>query len=154
MAKGKKFRGAEIVREIDDALDKGFARFLIKTQGKLSKNAPVDTGRFASSWFIGQGVPNRKVADQPAGSTPSTYRKGVKVKQGVAGTITEERPTQKITIDSDWYLSNNLPYAERVCLDPKYAKGGSGGGAWFTTIVNNLGQDADKAFDFFLRKVK
>ena len=152
MAKGKKFRGAEIIREIDEALDRGFARFLIKTQGKLSRDTPVDTGRAASSWFIGQGVPNRKVAE-PQG-TPSTYRKGVKVKQGVAGTITEERPTQKITTASDHFLSNNLPYAERICFSPRWAKGGSGGAAWFTTIVNNLGRDAEKSFDFFLKKVK
>ena len=40
----KKFRGPEIVEEINDALDKGMARFLILTQGKLSKASPVDTG--------------------------------------------------------------------------------------------------------------
>lgn len=152
MAKPRKFRGPELIREIDAAMDKGFARFVVKTQGKLSKGTPVDTGRAASSWFIGQGVPNRKVAE-PQG-TPSTYRKGVKVKQGVAGPITTEKPTGKITMDSDYFLSNNLPYAERVCFDPKYAKGGAGGAAWFTTIVNNLGRDADKSFDFFLKKVK
>ena len=41
----KKFRGAEIVREIDEAMDKGLARFLIGTQSKLSAASPVDTGR-------------------------------------------------------------------------------------------------------------
>ena len=135
----KKFRGAEIVREIDDALDKGLARFVIKTQGKLSKNAPVDSGRFASSWFIGQNTPNRSTAaERPKGA------RDVKI----------TRPSQKITMASNHFISNNLPYAERVCFDPKYAKGGAGGAAWFTTIVNNLGKDAEKSFDFFLRKVK
>ena len=57
MAKG--FRGPEIVKEIDAALDKGLARFLINTQSKLSASSPVDTGRLASSWFVGKGVPNR-----------------------------------------------------------------------------------------------
>ena len=39
MAK-KKFRGPEIVKEIDDALDKGLARFLINTQSKLAASSP------------------------------------------------------------------------------------------------------------------
>ena len=148
----KKFRGPEIIKEIDEALDLGLARFLILTQGKLSKNSPVDTGRAASSWFIGQGVPNREVP-APQG-TPSTYRKGVKVKQGVTGPITQERPSQKITMDSDWYISSNLDYSERICLDPKWSKNGAGGEDWFTKIVNGLDKDAGRAFQFFLRKVK
>ena len=63
----KKFRGPEIVKEIDDALNKGLARFIITTQSKLSAANPVDTGRMASSWFIGKGVPNRDVAPERDG---------------------------------------------------------------------------------------
>ena len=58
----KKFRGPELVKEIDKALDKGLARFVILTQGKLAAANPVDTGRMASSWFIGKGTPSRQVA--------------------------------------------------------------------------------------------
>tara|TARA_R100001443_G_scaffold38467_1_gene51952 strand:- start:482 stop:937 length:456 start_codon:yes stop_codon:yes gene_type:complete len=149
----KKFRGAELVREIDDALDRGLARFLILTQGKLAKSAPIDTGRLASSWFIGAGVPNRDVP--PEQGTPSTYRDGVKVKQGTAGPIETAKPDFRITMDRDYFISSNLDYSERVCFDPKYAKGGRrGGAAWFTNIAANLNKDAEKAFDFFLRKVK
>lgn len=146
----KKFRGAEIVREIDDALDKGLARFLILSQSKLNKKSPVDSGRFASSWFIGSGVPDRDKAPKRKGSGKNgAWKSGVD-----EPVISVSKPTQKITMDSDHFISNNLPYAERVCFDPKYAKGGAGGAAWFTTIVNNLGKDAEKSFDFFLRKVK
>ena len=135
----KKFRGVEIVEEIDDALNKGLARFLILTQGKLSKAAPVDTGRLASSWFIGAGVPNRDVPPERTEYSEPTV----------------EKPDFKITLDKDHYISSNLDYSERVCFDPKWAKGGRRGGAqWFTRIANNLDQDAQKAFDFFLRKVK
>ena len=149
----KKFRGPEIVAEINDALDKGMARFLILTQGKLSAGSPVDTGRMASSWFIGAGVPNRDVP--PEQGTPSTYRNGVKVKQGTAGPIETSRPDFRITMDRDYFLSSNLPYSERVCFDPKWAKGGRrGGAAWFTSIATGLNKDAEKSFDFFLRKVK
>ena len=53
MAK-KKFRGPEIVKEIEEAMDKGLARFIINTQSKLSVSSPRKTGRLASSWFVGQ----------------------------------------------------------------------------------------------------
>jgi hypothetical protein len=58
-------------------------------------------------------------------------------------------------MDSDWYISNSLPYAERAAFDPGYVgRRGGGSGDWFTKIQNNLSLDAQKAFDFFLRKVK
>ena len=146
----KKFRGPEIIKQIDEALDKGMARFVILTQGKLSKNSPVDTGRMASSWFIGQGVPNRDDPNKRKGSGEN----GVKVKQGVTGPISTIKPSQKITMETDAYISSNLDYSERVCFDPKYSKGGRGGAGWFTKIANNLDKDAVKAFSFFLKQVK
>ena len=136
----KKFRGVEIVKEIDKALDKGLARFLINTQSKLSASSPIDTGRLASSWMIGKGVPNRSVAPE--------------MEKGSKPTITEY--SGEITLDGDsWFISNSLPYAERAAFDPGYV-GWRGGGAgdWFTKIQNNLDKDAQRAFDFFLRKVK
>ena len=169
MAKPKKFRGPELIAEIDEALDKGLARFLLATQNKLSAAAPVDTGRLASSWFVGKGVPNRDVppeAGTPAkyktssaeafsGNTVDTYTYREKV-QGSNNPVISVTPySGQIKLDSDWYISSNLPYSERACFDPIWAKGGRRGGAqWFTGIANNLGKDADRAFDFFLRKVK
>ena len=136
----EKFRGVEIVKQIDDALDKGLARFLILTQGKLSKAAPIDTGRLASSWFIGGGIPNRSVPPERAAG---------------AQTVAVTKPDFKITFDRDYFISSNLPYSERVAFDPKWGKGGRVGGAdWFTKIANYLDRDAAKAFQYFLRKVK
>ena len=132
----KKFRGAEIVREIDAALNKGLSRFIINTQSKLSAASPLDTGRLASSWYVGKGVPDRSVP--PERDEP--------------GPVEIEKPSMKITMDSDWYLSNNLPYAERAAFDPY--NGRRGAGAWFTSIQNGLAKDAERSFDFFLRKVK
>lgn len=135
----KKFRGVEIVEEIDKALDKGLARFLINTQSKLSASSPIDTGRLASSWMIGKGVPDRDVAPE--------------MKKGSEPTITPY--SGEITLDADWYISNSLPYAERAAYDPGYVgRRGGGAGDWFSRIENNLNKDAQKAFDFFLRKVK
>ena len=135
----KKFRGAELIREIDDALNKGLARFLINTQSKLSASSPVDTGRLASSWFVGKGVPDRTVP--PERKEP--------------GPVVITKYSGQIKMDSDWWISNNLPYAERAAFDPGYVgRRGGGAGDWFTRIENNLPRDAERAFDFFLRKVK
>ena len=137
--KPKKFRGPELVAEIDKALDKGLARFLKTTQDKLSAAAPVDTGRLASSWFVGKGVPDRDVPPEREGP-------GEPVVTPYSG---------EIKLDSDWYISSNLPYSERACFDPIWAKGGRRGGAqWFTGIVNNLDKDAERSFGYFLRQVK
>ena len=58
-------------------------------------------------------------------------------------------------MESDHYISNSLPYAERAALDPGYVgRAGGGAGDWFTRIENNLPKDAERAFDFFLRKIK
>ena len=135
----KKFRGAEIVREIDEALDKGLARFIINTQSKLAAASPIDSGRLSSSWFVGKGVPNRDTRPEDW-AEPGAKRTEI------------EKPSMKITMDSDHYISNNLPYAERAAFDPYDGRRGSG--AWFTSIENRLAQDAQAAFDFFLKKVK
>ena len=135
----KKFRGAEIVSEIDEALDKGLARFIINTQSKLAAASPVDSGRLASSWYVGKGVPNR---DERPEDWAEPGAKRVEI----------EKPSMKITMDSDWWISNNLPYAERAAFDPY--NGRRGAGAWFTSIENRLAEDANRAFDYFLRKVK
>ena len=135
----KRFRGRDIVKEIDEAMDKGLARFLFNTQSKLSRATPVATGRMASSWFIGKDVPDRSVA--PERETP--------------GKVTITRYDGPITMKHDWYISNSLPYAFRVAYDPVYAKGGRVGGAdWFTRIENTLTKDLDRSMDYFLRKVK
>ena len=135
----RKFRGPKLVKEIDEALDKGLARLLILTQGKLSAANPVDTGRMASSWFIGKGSPDRSVAPERDGPGP----------------VKTNPYNGPITMKSDWWISNSLPYSQRVALDPLWAKNGRRGGAdWFTRIQNGLPKDAERAFNFFLRKVK
>ena len=135
------WKGPELVKEIDKALDKGLARFLINTQSKLSAASPVDTGRLASSWVLGKGEPNRE--SEPERDGPGEV------------TVTRQYSQAEIKMDSNWWISNNLPYAERAAYDPGYVgRRGSGKGDWFTSIVNQMPKDAEKAFDFFLRKVK
>ena len=89
--------------------------------------------------MVGKGVPDRSVApEMEEGSEPTITKYG-----------------GEITMDSDWYISNSLPYAARAAFDPGYVgRRGGGAGDWFTRIENNLSKDAERAFDFFLRKVK
>ena len=136
----KKFRGPEIVKEIEKAMDKGFARFITNTQSKLSAASPVLTGRLASSWFVGQGQPNRAVAPER--------------EEGAKPTITVTPFPGKITLKGNWYISNSLAYASRAAFDPGYVGRRGGGRDWFTAIQNRLPQDARNAFLYHLRQVK
>ena len=134
-----KFRGVEIVKDIRRALDRGQAQFVTNTQSKLSAGSPVDTGRLASSWYVAKGSPDRSVP--PERDEP--------------GSVTIEEYPGKITFDGDWWVSNNLPYAERAAYDPGYVgRVGGGQGAWFSTVINNLNRDADRIFQRELKKVK
>ena len=64
------------------------------------------------------------------------------------------KPDFPIPFEGDYYITNNLPYAERVALDPRWAKNGRIGGAdWYTRIENYLPQDAKRDFEFFLSKI-
>jgi len=127
---------SEHIPDIKAALNKGLAEHLAVTQGKLSKANPVDTGRMASSWFIGKNAPDRSVAAERSGPGPVEVREY----SGV------------IEFDGSWYISNNLPYAERVSFDPKWAKGGAGGSAWFTTITGQMPADLNDRMAKYLPK--
>ena len=111
---------------IRKALNKAFSDLIFDTQGKLAKGNPVETGRMASSWYIGQDQPSREVR-------PADWQ-GVEVPE-FSGVI---------EFDGNWYITNNLPYAERVSLDQKWAKNSVGGSAWFTTIVGQMPADFRK----------
>jgi hypothetical protein len=127
-------RLSQHVPDIKEALDKGLARHLILTQSSLAKANPKDTGRMASSWFIGKDSPDRSVAPERDGPGP----------------VNLPDYNGRIEYDGTWYISNNLPYAERVAFDPKWAKGGAGGAAWFTTIVSQMPADLNKQIQRFL----
>lgn len=126
---------SELIGDIQHGLDKALAEHLVLTQGQLGKDNPKDTGRMSSSWFIGHNQPDRSVRPENWGTPAKRDSKG---KILVEGSKTYEQPeyTGRITYDGTWYISNNLPYAERVCYDPKWAKGGAGGVDWFTRIAN------------------
>ena len=129
----------DYVPEVKEALDKALAEHLTLTQGKLGKANPKDTGRMASSWFVSQNKP--RTDTRPDDWAP----KGAK-------RLELEEP-QKVEFDGSWYIVNNLPYAERLALDPKWAKGGKGGAAWYRNIETQQAADFTKSAIKFLRRI-
>ena len=115
----------DIVPEIEKAIDRAFANFIVVTQGKLAKANPKDSGRMSSSWYIGKNRPSQSV--RPEDWAPKGAKK-----------VVVPEYTGEITFDGGWYLSNNVPYANRVAYDPQWAKGGGGGAAWYTNIVAQM----------------
>jgi len=136
MAKGLR-EMLEFADEVKEALDKGLAEHLTKTQGKLAAANSVDTGRMASSWYVGKNQPDLSVEPERDGP----------------GEVTTKDYSGKIEYDGTWYISNNLPYAERVALDPKWAKGGAGGANWFRAIENSQVESLNKSMTKFLKQV-
>lgn len=128
------------VPDIETALDLALAEHLAVTQGKLAKDNPVDTGRMASSWFISQANPSGEVRPEDW-AEPGARRVEVPEYNG------------KITLAGDWFITNNVPYGIRVCFDPKWAKRGKGGPAWFTNISTQQAADFSKRAANYLRQV-
>ena len=115
---------ADIVPEIQEALDTALAGTLNLQQGKLGRANPKDTGRMASSWFIGHNIPRRDYPVSWADKGREIYEK--------------EEYSGKITFDGTWYISNNVPYATYIAYNyspaaPKAQKD------WFTSIANQTG---------------
>jgi len=147
------------VPQVRKALDQALTDHIALTQGKLSQANPKDTGRMASSWFVGKDQPDLQVRDKDWGKPAKRKYPGGVGTEGVIvepGVMKLDIPyyQKKITSDSDWYISNNLPYAERVAYDPVYAKGAPGGVAWFTTIATQQKNDLKKRILKELGKIK
>ena len=132
----KKWDGSKVIKEIDEALDRATAQFLINTQSKLSAASPVLTGRLASSWNIGRNQPD--LSAPPERDAP--------------GPIQLKPFGGPITYGGNWFISSNLPYTQRAAFDPY--NGRRGGGDWFTRIENNLSKDASRIFQRELGKIK
>lgn len=128
------------VPDIKAAMDKGFRDFMIDTQSQLGEANPKDTGRMSSSWFIGQNSPSGQVRPDNWGS-PGEKRFEVPKYDG------------QITADGTWFLTNNVPYARPVALDPKYSGGGDGGSAWFTNITTQMPKNLKETIAYYTRKL-
>lgn len=117
----------DIVPEIQEALDTALAGTLNLQQGALSKANPKDTSRMAASWHIGQNSPDLSTApENPSSAEPKPY-------------------TGKITFKGNWYISNNLPYSQKIALDYSAAVM-KAQKDWYTATANQTGTVFAKQF--------
>ena len=129
-------------KAVQKALNDGQAKLVINTQSKLSASSPVDSGRLASSWFVGKGQPDLKVR-------PESW-----AESGDERVEVEKPDPNSIKFNSDHYITNNLPYAERASTDPRYVgRRGNVEADWFSRIENQLDQDAKRIFEREFRKL-
>ena len=119
-----KLRPSQVEDWITEKANRAFSRHIQFDQGRLVKACPANTGRMASSFFIGRSKPD--TSTRPEDWAPEgAERREAKDYSG------------QIEMDGTWHMSNNVPYAQRVAYDPKWSKGGVvGGSAWFTSIAN------------------
>lgn len=121
----------DIAPEIQEALDKALAGTLNLQQGKLGKACPKDTGRMASSFFVGQDDPPRQTRPEDW-AEPGAQRLEI------------EQYDAKITFKGTWYISNAVPYAQYVALN--YKPSAKAQKDWYTSIANQTGTVFAKQF--------
>ena len=114
----------QIVPRVQEALDTALAGTLNLQQGSLAKACPKDTGRMASSFFIGQNGPVTDSRDE-GWAQPGEQR------------VEIEEYSGKISFEGSWYISNAVPYAQYVAYN--YKPGTGGQKDWFTAIANQSG---------------
>jgi hypothetical protein len=115
----------DIVPGLQKALDTALAGTLNLQQGALAKACPKDTGRMASSFFVGQNTPPRETRPEGWGQ-PGEAR------------VEIEEYSAKIEFDGTWYLSNAVPYAEYVAFNYK-PSAGKAQKDWYTSVANQTG---------------
>ena len=122
----------DIVPEIQEALDTAHAVTLSLQQGSLAKACPKDTGRMASSFFVGQNILPRQTRPENWGQ-PNEQRSEI------------EESSQTITFDGTWYISNAVPYAEYVAYN--YKPSAKAQKDWFTSVANQTGNVFTRQFN-------
>ena len=108
----------DLERHLKKALDSLQAETLITTQSELgsSKVSPIDTGRLRSSWFASEGTASGSVASEGTNS-PNT-----------------DATDLKVDSSKSYWLTNNLPYAQRVALEGHVV---SKDANWFRDFVDS-----------------
>lgn len=91
---------------LEGELNKVLRDAVLFGDAKLKDESPVDTGRFRGSWRVGQN------ANTGEAGLPPTPSAGGEVYPSPSEPIRTNYRTEKI--GEDYYLYNNLPYAERL----------------------------------------
>jgi hypothetical protein len=111
-----------VVPDVRAGLDLAMEVTLNQQQEALGIANPKDTGRMSSSWAISKGGRSQFVRPEDWGAKgEERYEK--------------YQYRRKITFEGNWYIINNVPYADVICysymaLVPKAQKD------WYTSIAN------------------
>lgn len=98
MSKNYRKQIAEIKAGIRKLADTALVQTALSVQREVVMNTPVDTGRARSNWFMGNGSAPRHVTEDTTAQN---------LMDGIA-------QAQKIKSDDTVYISNNLPYINRL----------------------------------------
>ena len=92
----------KIEQKIDRTLNQGIRATLFEVSTAIIKDTPADTGRARGNWqaSVGRGA----TGDVSVGS----------VRSGEAKAIAEVNQTVSAAVGDLYYLTNNLPYIERL----------------------------------------
>ena len=113
----KQLRPGEVYDWVKGQADLAFARHLKLQQDAYSAANPRDSGRMGVSWRTAQGSPD------PSAASEGEY--GDQLAPPYKG---------QITMDGNWFISNNVPYAWRVANGRSSADIVQSGPAWYTNI--------------------
>jgi hypothetical protein len=92
----------KIESKIDRTLDQGIRATLLEVSTAIIKGTPADTGRARGNWqaSIGRGATGEVSVDS--------------VRSGEAKAIAEVNQKASVAVGDLYYLTNNLPYIERL----------------------------------------
>ena len=92
----------KIESKIDRTLDQGIRATILELSTAIIKGTPADTGRARGNWqaSIGRGATGEVSVDS--------------VRSGEAKAIAEVNQKASVAVGDLYYLTNNLPYIERL----------------------------------------
>ena len=92
----------KIEKKIDRTLDQGIRATLFEVSTAIIKDTPADTGRARGNWqaSVGRGATGEVSVDS--------------VRSGEARAIADVDQTVSVAVGDLYYLTNNLPYIERL----------------------------------------
>jgi len=85
---------AKLTADLGDKANILLGVIVLETDKKLKEQSPVDEGTFRASWRISEGEIDESVNSE--------------------GDTTTQNYSEKIEIGKDYYLTNSLPYAQRL----------------------------------------
>jgi len=118
-------------------LDKVMRAVVLEADGLVKQASPVDTGRFAVSWQIGEN--SNKGTPAKEGKYPNTKpsAKGSNYKPGTE------------TVGNTYFIHNNLPYAERLCYQGWSKKNDPN---WFEMVAKEMQELAPRFANNIFRR--